>query len=303
MGRDSTITFEQIAAIADLMKLEGIKPTSRSVRERLGNTGSMGTVNKLLARWKGGQERQVSAALVLPPALQRVLLEFMDSELTSARATLEADLAELQQEGADLASENERQVQDNDSQREEIELLRAEVARHKGQAGQLAADLLVTREDAARERSGAELARTELAKAQLRLEAMPRLEADLDRLRVALEATRQARQQAEQDAAVYSAKLEAEERRAKEADARTEKASTVAAQLADKIDATARELTQTQASLQAAQTRLEVSARELAEAKQAATAAQAAAKTSSEEAAELRGKALAEDNLPDDYEV
>lgn len=298
MGRESAITYEHIAAIADMMKLEGLKPTSRSVRERLGNTGSMGTVNKLLARWKAGQERQVSAALVLPPALQRVLLEFMDSELTSARATLEADLAELQQEGADLASENERQVQDNDNQREEIELLRAEVAQHKGQAGQLAADLIITREDAARERSGAELARTELAKAQLRLEAMPRLEADLDRLRVALEATQQARQQAEQDAAVYSAKLEAAERRAKEADARTEKASTFAAQLADKIDATARELAQTQASLQAAQTRLEASARELAEAKQAATAAQAAAKKSGEEAAELRGKAIAEHPAP-----
>ena len=92
MGRESTITFEQITAVADAMKMEGVKPTSRAVRERLGNTGSMGTINKLLGRWKSGQERQISAALVLPPALQRVLLEFMDNELTAARTTLEADL-------------------------------------------------------------------------------------------------------------------------------------------------------------------------------------------------------------------
>ena len=50
MGRELTITFEQVAAVADTMKTNGIKPTSRSVRERLGNTGSMGTVNKFLAR-------------------------------------------------------------------------------------------------------------------------------------------------------------------------------------------------------------------------------------------------------------
>ena len=120
MGRESTITFEQIAAIADAMKIQGVKPTSRAMRERLGNTGSMGTINKLLGRWKAGQERQMSAALVLPPSLQRVLLEFIDNELTAARTTLEAELAEQQQEAADLATENERQVIENDAQAETI---------------------------------------------------------------------------------------------------------------------------------------------------------------------------------------
>ena len=224
MGRESTITFEQISAVADAMKTEGVKPTSRAVRERLGNTGSMGTINKLLGRWKSGQERQISAALVLPPALQRVLLEFMDNELTAARTTLEAELAEQQQEAADLATENERQVIENDAQADTIELLRAEVSTHQGRAGQLESDLVVSRDEAARERSGAELARTELAKAQLRLEAMPRLEADLVAVRVVLEAERTARQQAKEDAAVLASKLEAAERRIAENEARSTKA-------------------------------------------------------------------------------
>ena len=224
MGRESTITYEQVAAIADAMKTEGAKPTSRAVRERLGNTGSMGTINKLLGRWKSGQERQISAALVLPPALQRVLLEFMDTELTAARTTLEAELADQQQEAADLATENERQVIENDAQADTIELLRAEVSTHQGRAGQLESDLLVSRDEAARERSGAELARTELAKAQLRLEAMPRLEADLVAVRVVLEAERTARQQAKEDAAVLASKLEAAERRIAENEARSTKA-------------------------------------------------------------------------------
>lgn len=293
MGRDATITYEQVAATADSMKSEGVKPTSRAVRERLGNTGSMGTINKLLGRWKSGQERQISAALVLPPALQRVLLEFMDNELTAARTTLEAELADQQQEAADLATENERQVIENDTQAETIEQLRSDVAAHQGRAGQLEKDLTASREEAVRERSGAELARTELAKAQLRLEAMPRLEADLVAVREVLEKERTARQQAEQSAAVLTAKLEAAERRAKEADARTEKASTVAAQIADKADAVARELVSANAAVQAGQARLESAARELEDAKKAVATANAAAKKSGEEAAELRGKLAA----------
>jgi hypothetical protein len=224
MGRESTITYEQVAAIADAMKTEGAKPTSRAVRERLGNTGSMGTINKLLGRWKAGQERQISAALVLPPALQRVLLEFMDTELTAARTALEAELADQQQEAADLAAENERQVIENDAQADTIELLRAEVSTHQGRAGQLESDLVVSRDEAARERSGAELARTELTKAQLRLEAMPRLEADLVAVRAVLEAERTARQQAKEDAAVLASKLEAAERRIADNEARSTKA-------------------------------------------------------------------------------
>ena len=232
MGREATITYEQIAAVADAMKVEGLKPTSRAVRERAGGTGSMGTINKLLGRWKAGQERQISAALVLPPALQRVLLEFMDNELTAARMPLEAELAEQLQEASDMAEENERQALESQEQTEAIELLRSEVASHKGRTSQLEADLAASRDEVARERSAAEQARTELAKAQLRLETMPRLEADLEAVRAVRETERTGRQQAEQAAAVLAAKLEAAERRAIEADARTEKAEAATAQCA-----------------------------------------------------------------------
>ena len=279
MGRESTVTFEQIAAVADAMKIDGVKPTSRAVRERLGNTGSMGTINKLLGRWKSGQERQISAALVLPPALQRVLLEFMDTELTAARTTLETELADQQQEAADLATENERQVIENDAQAETIDQLRSDVAVHQGRAGQLEVDLTASREEAVRERSGAELARTELAKAQLRLEAMPRLEADLMAVRTDLEKERTARQQAEREAAVLTAKLEAAERRATESDARTGKAEAATAKAIEKAEAVARELVSANAAVQAGQARLESVAREIDDAKK-----------SGESAAELRGQ-------------
>ena len=325
MGRESTITFEQVAGVADALKINGLKPTSRAVRERLGNTGSMGTINKLLSRWKSGQDRPVSAALVLPPALQRALLEFMDLELTRARTTLEAELVEQQQEASDLATENERQVVDNEAQGETIERLRAEVSAHKGRTGQLDADLVVARGEAARERSGAELARTELAKAQLRLEAMPRLEADLVAVRGVLETERGARVAAEQAAAVLSAQLEAAERRATEANARTVHMEAAATKSAEKAETVARELVTANAQREAAerrvheadtrtakaesataaaardlmaantlvqahQVRLEGAARALEDAQKAVATAQAAAIKSGEDAAELRAQ-------------
>lgn len=283
MGREATITFEQFAAVADAMKTEGIKPTSRSVRERLGNTGSMGTINKLLGRWKAEQERQVSVSLVLPPALQRVLLEFMDNELTRARTMLEAELADQQQEASDLATENERQMVENESQAQAIELLRAELLTHQGRSGQLESDLAQAREEAVRERSGAELARTELAKAQLRLEAMPRLEADMNSLRAALEAERQGRVAAEQTAAVLTAKHEACERRADESAARAVKNE-------EKAESLGRELISINSLLQAIQAKFENAGKELLDSKNAVTTAQDMAKKLSEEAEELRRK-------------
>ena len=72
----------------------------------------------------------------------------------------------------------------------------------------LSADLNDSHQAACRERQAAETARNELAKAQVRLEVVPGLESELERLRAALEAERDARAAAEQAAAVAGAKLE-----------------------------------------------------------------------------------------------
>jgi colicin import membrane protein len=219
MGREATITYEQVAAAADAMKVAGSKPTSRAIRERLGNTGSMGTVNKLLQDWRAGQERRIANALVLPATLQRAILEFMDQELTGAKATLEAELAEQQQETADLATENERQAGDIEDKTEAVAALQSELANLQGRMAQIKVDLDASRLDGERERKAAEAARTELAKSLLRLEAMPRLEADLASLRLELDKERHGRVVAEQQAAVLGAKLEAAIERSAKADA------------------------------------------------------------------------------------
>lgn len=289
MGREATITPEQVHAIADAIKAEGGKPTLRAVRERLGS-GSMGTVATLLQQWRSGQERQTATHLVLPPSLQRVILEFMASELSAARAPLEAELAEQQQAAADLATENERQTGTIEGQAGALEALAAEKATAEGKAEQLATDLSGAKEEAIRERQAAEQARTELAKAMLRLEAMPRLEDDLAVIRADLARERQGRIEAEQLAAVLAAQKSDLAGRLADAKADIERVS----QQLDKVQARAEQqaeaLADARVAIQTYLAREKDLAVQIDTARKDAEQARAAAQVAGEEAAQLRGK-------------
>lgn len=205
MPREASINYDQVAAIADAIKASGGKPNPRLIRERHGS-GSLGTIHKLFQQWEAGQSRQIEASLALPPALQRAILDFMAQELATARAELESKLLDAQQAANDLAAENERQGNHIEVLETEVEDLQGEKATLAGRVAQLETDLASARDEAARERQAAEAARTELAKAQLRLEAMPILEKENERLQAALDAERTARTNAERQAAAAEAK-------------------------------------------------------------------------------------------------
>lgn len=219
MGREAKITYEQVAAAADAMCAANLRPSSRTVRERLGNTGSMGTINRLLQEWKLTKERHVAQPLTLAPVLQRAILDFMAQELATAKAQFESALAEQRQEMTDLAIENERQGVDIEDRINAEVALRAELATLQGRIAQTEGELANARHETIGEREDAAKARIELAKALLRLEAMPRLEADLGALREELKTERLERTAATQQAAVLEAKLEAARERAVQAEA------------------------------------------------------------------------------------
>ncbi|OZB54659.1 DNA-binding protein [Thiomonas sp. 13-64-67] len=290
MGREATITPEQVHAVADAIKAEGSKPTLRAVRERLGQ-GSMGTIAKLLQQWKVGQERQAAAELVLPPALQRAVLDFMAAELSATRAPLEAELAEQQQTAADLAAENERQADTITEQGEALDALAAEKAAAEGKAGQLAADLIGAKEEAVHERQAAEAARTELAKATLRLEAMPRLEADLAAIRAELAKERQGRIEAEQQAAVLTAQKADLEGRLVDAKKEAERTAAQLQRAQERAEQQAEALADARVTIQTAQARAEDLAGQVEQARKDAKAA-------GEEAAILRGQIAAQGERP-----
>lgn len=290
MGREAMVTHEQVAAAADALKAGGGKPTSRAIRERLGNVGSLGTINKMLQQWKTGQKYQTTSSAVLPPPLQRALLEFIDQELAGARALLAAELAEQQQETADLATENERLLDSMRNQAAQLESQTADKAAADGKCAQLEADLAAARDDAAHERGAAEQARTEHAKALLRLEAMPRLEQQLADARNALEHERRARIGFEQAAAVLDAQKADLDSRVAEAGARLQRLEEQRAAIQEKADRLAAELADARVVVETGQARIALLGHDVADARAEAKRARAEARSAAEQAAERRAK-------------
>ena len=215
MGRESVITQEEVNAVADQLRANGAKPTARAVREVLGG-GSMATVLTHLQGWQSRQVRPPETQAVLPVGLQRALVDFIAQEVASAKVTLEADLVTAQQANQDLIAESERLAVALQREQSTVETLQADKAELSGRLGQLTKDLEEVRAEAAAQREAAEHARTEKAKLDLRLEGVPRLETEIERLKTVLELERNAKVVAEQQAAVSQARLEKTEAQLKE---------------------------------------------------------------------------------------
>jgi chromosome segregation ATPase len=206
MAREATISQERVNAVADSIRASGAKPTARAVHQTLGS-GSMATVLKYLQVWQAGQVRTEEGPVVLPASLQRVLVDFVMQEVASAKAGLQDELVAAQQSNSDLIAENERQASTINLQAEALDSIQAEKAELAGRLAQVESELSRAKDDVIAERQAAERARTELAKAELRLEALPRIEAEADRLRGELTSERTAKVAAEQAAAVANEKI------------------------------------------------------------------------------------------------
>ncbi|AOY97451.1 hypothetical protein BKK79_36500 (plasmid) [Cupriavidus sp. USMAA2-4] len=277
MAREASITQEQVNAAAEALRAAGAKPTVRAVRERLGNVGSQATVMRMLDGWKRQQVQVVEAPVTLPAAFQVALADYVGQAVAEGKAALASDLAEQQQISADLALESERLGATIERLEQDLDVAVREREAVAGRAEQLEVDLGLARGEVEQERLAAEIARTELAKTQLRLEAMPRLEADLHAVREALELERAARVAAEQGAAVASARLEGEVRERQRIDAELQAVKGREEQASQRLQdahrehvGVLRELAETRAELQA---RGEAPASNAAEQQEGATAA------------------------------
>ena len=209
MARDA-VTFEQVATIADQIKAAGQNPTVRSVHENLGG-GSMGTVLKLLGRWKEGQSLASEKTMTddsIDPSIARAVSTVMSARIQAAVCEITGRLAELQSEAGDLIVENERQADEIAEHLRKIESQAEEMAIGTGRIAQIEAELSLTRQerDAKAQESGQ--AKTELAKSLLRLESVPRMEEETQKLRESLRSQEKARAEAEKEAAVATARSE-----------------------------------------------------------------------------------------------
>ena len=202
------VTFEQVAAIADAIAAQGNRPTLRGVRAELG-TGSMGTIQKHLTAWQGTRRAIVTSSATLPTEIQRVILGEIERAVSEARAELEAELAATKGSLDALADDNITQSEQIDQQAARLAEVEAGSQQQAGRILQLEADLAAAAAEIKRERDEAANGRQALARAELRLEQLPLLQAEAERLRAALESERTARVAGEQSAAVLAAQLEA----------------------------------------------------------------------------------------------
>lgn len=204
MVREANISQEQVNAAADALRAAGVKPTVRAVRDKLG-TGSQATVMRLLGVWKSNQVQASETPLTLPAPFQRVLVDYLAQTVAEEKQALSAELAEQQQVNTDLGLENERLAEQLSALQSELAAIQSERDALVGRVHQLETDLGLARGEAEQERSAAEAVRVELAKAQLRLEAVPLLQEEITATENALDKERSARAAAEQAAAVAQA--------------------------------------------------------------------------------------------------
>jgi DNA repair exonuclease SbcCD ATPase subunit len=282
MAREATITFEQVAAAANTIKTQGGKATARAVRDVLGS-GSMATVLKFLQQWQGGQVRQSSVIDdTLDPTIVRAISNQIATRVQEATAESMTRLVDLQAEADALIVENERQAGELDAQTTELSALQGLHAELTGRAQQLETDAARTAAELVVERRSTEAARVALAKAELRLEAVPKIEAEIEKLRVELLQARAHAAELHEAAAVATAKLEAEVVQRKGVEAQLTEAVRRNDEAAKRIEASAEALGNERLLVQTCQAKLELTTRELALANQSLNQARLEAKQAAE---------------------
>ncbi len=297
------ITFEQVAAVADAMVGAGQNPTINGIRDALG-TGSPNTVHKHLTAWRAARPQAVAAAVELPAELVNAIGAEISRAAAKARGEIESALVQAQTEASELASVGEALEQERDTLADQVGTLTTERDQATATAAERALEIERQAQTIEREQAAAELARVELAKAQLKIEAgverAGELAKEIERLRVALETAQAGRQAAEQNAAVAAAQLTAEQAKSTDLAKRLAVAEKAAQEARQEADSARKDASTARIAEQAVQARLEAAAREIESAKAEAKEARSEAKSAQQEAAQLRGIIAASDKSKGD---
>lgn len=195
------VTADQVTSAAERLTARGERVTVRGVRAELGGTGSLATIATHLAGWRDAQRPMKATSLTLPVELQRVILAEIERHVAATRAELETELGDARADRDAVTEEAERLARDLAGAEHRLGEQATESERQSGVVSQLERQLAEVRDQLAREREAAEGARKAAALAELRLESLPQLHAELEALRGKLDAEREARRTAEIEAA------------------------------------------------------------------------------------------------------
>lgn len=269
----ANITPDRVFAAADALEASGNRVSVRSVRDHLGG-GSPNQITPLLASWRARKPSVAEPEIQLDPRIVQLIAEQVRAAAGEAavRADERANEAEdtltlCQQENSELAEQLATTLRALDEARAKVEQqagtiseIREEIERVRSEAEE---EVEAADTRANREREVAETAQHALARAELRLESMPRLEGEVERLRTALDEALSGKQSAEQQAAVAAAKLDAAIQRVSAAEEREREARQQQAAAQEAAARANGDAHQAQITLQAVQARLESTSREL----------------------------------------
>lgn len=290
------VSFESVASAAEALQAAGTRPSVRKIIEHLGG-GSPNAVLKEYQNWKSGRPLIRESDIELDERIGAAIRTQMQEVAAMAAKAAEEKAAAAEEDlqtFIEAQSESERQVAALTEQHrlaeQTIDELTVNLAAAKDAATRAAEQhqelVCELRSQVAAERHRADTAAAKLTTAEVRLEALPALQADVEKLRATIAELQESRQRSEQAAAVAQAKAEALEA--------AKAASEARAAEAEKEAKAARQAEQTaRISEQSVQARLESAARELEQVHRALKEARAEVKAAQAEASELRGQLFA----------
>lgn len=258
MSTKNIVTYETVAAAAESLSKDDKRVSVRAVMGVLGG-GSPNAILPLLNQWKAGRPVVQVSEIHVDPRIASIIGEQISKATGEARSDVEQRLSEVEADAAAIAEAGREAEQALEAAQAEITKLVAQVQAQAGQIEQLKADAEQVKRDAAdrvvaaeaaardavtkaeelaaRERSEREVARDSLSKAELQLQAIPKLESEVRDLRAQLDAERVAKSAAEAKAAGLEAKAAGLADRVEDCRAQAEKSAGVAEQRIKEISA------------------------------------------------------------------
>lgn len=208
MPRQS-VTFDMVASTADILNANGVVPEVKSIRNELG-TGSYSTILKHLRIWRESQVR-LSQTIedTLNPSITRAISNQISERIQKSNAEATLRIAQLQDELELVILEIERQTKEIEEKDQQLLAQQGEHATLLGRLHEKVAENEIIAVDLINERRANNLLRVEFAKADLRLEAVPKYESKIDTLQQEWTQERDRSSRLHEAAAVAEAKLDA----------------------------------------------------------------------------------------------
>jgi len=190
MGREASVTEDQILNECHQLEMQSQKVTGRAVREALGR-GSLSTIGPVVRKYKTSKSRRSMVVDdIVDPEINQVISNHIATRITAATAEMTADLADLQSEYDDLRADHERKCEKIEAAEANQASLQSEYAALTGCATQMENEINRLEKEVVEQRNQAEAARLETVESRLKLEALPGYESEIENLRSLLDSVR-----------------------------------------------------------------------------------------------------------------